>query len=124
MIKLKTYLIVFFMMIVVDYMGPAVAGDKVGHVKPEREVLTQAEEVGFDYLGKLRRAQRGEIEAAVALIDFSTQTDAAAALAHGWVLLDLQKILGRRKFATCLGHASNAGRRSALRIMKVARTYE
>jgi len=87
-------------------------------------VLTQAKDVGFDYIGNLRRAERGEIEATVALINFSSHTDAAGALAHGWVLLDVQQIMGRKKFASILERATNVGRTSALRIMEVARTYQ
>jgi hypothetical protein len=80
--------------------------------------------VGFDYMGNLRRAERGEIAAAVALINFSSKTDAAGALAHGWVLLELQKSMGRTKFSISLSRATDVGRKSALEIMKVARTYK
>jgi hypothetical protein len=104
--------------------GVASPRDSVLHIQPEPEVLTQAKEVGFDYIGNLRRAERGEIEATVALINFSSHTDAAGALAHGWVLLDVQQIMGRKKFASILDRATNVGRTSALRIMEVARTYQ
>ena len=104
--------------------GVASPRDSVLHIQPEPEVLTQAKDVGFDYIGNLRRAERGEIEATVALINFSSHTDAAGALAHGWVLLDVQQIMGRKKFASILDRATNVGRTSALRIMEVARTYQ
>jgi hypothetical protein len=103
--------------------GPPQA-DAVSHIRPEPEVLTVAKEVGFDYMGNLRRAEKGEADAIIALINFSPQTDAGATLAHGWVLLDLQKMIGRDKFANALVRATNAGRKSAVESMEVAGTYE
>ena len=99
-------------------------GDGVSHIRPEPEVLTVAKEVGFDYMGNLRHAEKGEADAIIALINFSPQTDAAASLAHGWVLLDLQKMIGHDKFASALARAKTDGRKSALNSMEVATTYE
>jgi hypothetical protein len=98
--------------------------DSVSHIRPEPEVLTTAEDVGFDYMGKLRGAETGDIVATIAIIDFSIHTDAAGGLAHGWVLLDLQKLIGREKFANALAKATESGRESALGSMEVAATYE
>jgi hypothetical protein len=96
---------------------------EISHIQPEREVLTTARDVGFDYMGNLRRAEKGQIEAIVALINFSPQMDAAASLAQGWVLLDLRKIVGNDKFANALARATKVGRKSALDSMEVAGTY-
>jgi hypothetical protein len=98
--------------------------DQVSHIEPEPEVLTQAGDVGFDYVGNLRRAEKGELDATVALINFSSHTDAAGSLAHGWVLLDLEKRMGRAKFASILARATKLGRTNALEHMEVARTYK
>jgi hypothetical protein len=98
--------------------------DEVSHIQPEPEVLTQAGDAGFDYVGNLRRAEKGEIDATLALINFSSHTDAAGSLAHGWVLLDLEKRVGRAKFASILAHATKLGRTTALEHMEVARTYK
>ena len=97
--------------------------DTASHIRPQLEVLTAAQDVGFDYVGNLRRAEKGETKAIVALINFSPRVDAAASLAHGWVLLDLQKITGREKFANSLAHATTKGRKTALSDMEVAGTY-
>jgi hypothetical protein len=87
-------------------------------------VLAAAKDIGFDYMGNLRRAEKGEADAIVALFNFSPQLDAAASLAHGWVLLDLQKIMGREKFASALSRARPSVRKMALSDMDVARTYK
>jgi PBP1b-binding outer membrane lipoprotein LpoB len=104
-------------------LAGASRGDTISQIRPEPEVLTVAQDVGFDYIGNLRRAENGDIEATVALINFSIYTDAAASLAHGWVLLDLKQMIGRNKFASFLARATNAGRTSALEYMDVARKY-
>jgi hypothetical protein len=124
MTKFRTSLIILCIGLSADCSGPATATDRARHIKPEPEVLTQAEDAGFDYIGKLRRAERGETEAVVALINFSSKTDAAGALAHGWVLLELRKMIGKDKFSNALAHATKLGRMSALDIMEVAATYE
>jgi hypothetical protein len=98
--------------------------DPGSHIRPELEVLTAAQEVGFDYVGNLRRAEKGETKALVTLINFSPQVDAAASLAHGWVLLDLQKITGTQKFVNSLARATMNGRKCALRDMEIAGTYK
>jgi hypothetical protein len=124
-INLRVLAIVLVAELLTGCSFPDVASgrDTASQIRPELEVLTGAQDVGFDYLGNLRRAEKGETKAIVALINFSPQVDAAASLAHGWVLLDLQKITGREKFANSLAHATRNGRKSAVSDMEVAGTY-
>jgi hypothetical protein len=126
MINVRDFTIISSIWLLAACSAPsgALQEDAVSHIRPEPEVLTVAEEAGFDYMGNLRRAEKGEAEAIVALINFSPQTDAAASLAHGWVLLNLRKMIGSDKFANALARATNAGRKSALNSMEVAGTYE
>jgi hypothetical protein len=124
MSKFRIVLLASLMGVLGGCLGPLVAGDSVSPIEPEAEVLTQARDAGFDYIGSLRRAERGEIAATVALINFSIHTDAAGALAHGWVLLELQKMIGKGKFSDALAAAKSDGRKSALESMEVAATYE
>ena len=124
MTKFRTSLIILCIGFSAGCSAPATATDRVRHIRPEPEVLTQAGDAGFDYIGKLRRAELGETEAVVALINFSVQTDAAGALAHGWVLLELREMIGNHKFSNGLAHATTAGRLSALDIMETAAGYE
>jgi hypothetical protein len=124
MTKFRTSLIILCIGLSAGCSGPAAATNRVWRIQPEREVLTVAEEARFDYMGILRRAEMGEADALVALINFSPQTDAAASLAHGWVLLDLRKMIGNGKFASALARATNVGRKSALGSMETAARYE
>jgi hypothetical protein len=112
--------------LLISCSGPATAqqAGRVPQIQPEREVLTVAEDAGFDYIGNLRRAEKKDLDAVIALVNFSPQTDAASALAHGWVLLELQKMIGKDAFAKALSLATEPGRKSTLTIMKVAGTYE
>lgn len=107
-----------------SHLAVATDADSGSHIQPEREVLVVAEEARFDYIGNLRRAEAGQPDAIVALINFSSQTDAAASLAHGWVLLDLRKMIGNDKFTSALARSTDVGRKSALDSMHVAATYE
>lgn len=104
---------------------PEAHGDRTRSefIRPEPEVLGQASNVGLAYIPALRKAEHGDHAALVQLINFSPQTDAAGALAHGWVLLELRRIVGPAEFSAALRHASEAGRESAARIMRVASTY-
>jgi hypothetical protein len=126
MIKIKGFAIILIIGLLAACSAPADGPRKgsVSSIQPEGDVLTAAKEKGFDYLGNVRRAEKGEIDATVALINFSTQTDAAASLAHGWVLLDLQQMMGTDKFASALARATGIGRKNALEYMDVAKTYK
>lgn len=68
------------------------------------ETLDQARRVRFDYGGHLVRAEQGDIAAIVQLLRFSLHTDAAGAMGHAWVLLQLMQIVGDPQFSAAVGH--------------------
>lgn len=63
------------------------------------ETLSQAEDKGFDYSAVLARAEQGDQKAIAELMRFSLETDAAGALGHGVVLVELVGKVGDRRFA-------------------------
>jgi hypothetical protein len=93
-------------------------------ITPEQEVLTAALYVHFPYLRTLRRAESGNLSALRELIEFSVHTDAAASLAHGWVLLELRDIIGREAFQKAITAASARACERTLSLIEVAGTYE
>jgi hypothetical protein len=93
-------------------------------IRPESEVFAQARKANFKYIETLRQAETGDIAAAVRLVNFSQKTDAAGALAHGWVLLEVKRRIGEREFSAALQRASPNGRAAAVRLMEVASKYD
>lgn len=87
-------------------------------------MLSAAKEVGFPYVSILAKAENGNTYAITQLINFSVNTDAAASLAHGCVLLDLKRIVGKEKFLAAWKRASNVGRARALGQMETATECE
>jgi hypothetical protein len=64
------------------------------------ETLWQATAVDFDYQRTLARAIEGDRLAAQKLMAFSTETDAAGALGHALVLMELMHRVGDNDFAS------------------------
>jgi len=93
-------------------------------ITPEPEVLSAASNARFAYLPTLRRAESGDSSAMRELVEFSGHTDAAAALAHGWVLLELRDIIGKAAFDTAVAAASPYARETTLSLIETAGTYE
>jgi hypothetical protein len=93
-------------------------------IMPEPEALSAASDVRFPYLPTLRRAESGDSSALRELVEFSVHTDAAAALAHGWVLLELRDIIGKAAFDTAVAAASSHARETTLNLIETAGTYE
>jgi hypothetical protein len=93
-------------------------------IAPEPEVLSAASDVHFPYLQTLRRAESGDSSALRSLIEFSVHTDAAAALAHGWVLLELRDIVGRAAFERAVAGSSPRARETILGLIETAGAYE
>jgi hypothetical protein len=87
-------------------------------------VLIAASDARFPFLQILRRSESGDSSALRELIEFSVHTDAAAALAHGWVLLELRNIIGRAAFNNVVAAASPLARETALDLIETAGTYE
>jgi hypothetical protein len=87
-------------------------------------VLSVASDARFPYLQMLRKAESGDSSALRELIEFSVHTNAAAALAHGWVLLELRDIIGRAAFNKVVAAASPLARETALNLIETAGTYE
>lgn len=93
-------------------------------INPEPEVITQAEDAGFDYRDTLAKAEAADVNAVTKLVEFSPSTDAAGALAHGWVLLALKRKIGNSAFDRAFSEASLVSRTRTVEIMNVAGTYE
>ena len=87
-------------------------------------MLSVASDIRFPYLRTLRRAEAGNSSALHALIEFSVHTDAAAALAYGWVLLELRDIIGKVAFDRAVGAVSPRARETTLSLIETAGTYE
>jgi hypothetical protein len=66
------------------------------------EILSEAEQRGFDYCGNFHAAIGGDESAIDRLIDFSRFTDAGSALGHGCAIVKVIQAVGDDRFAACI----------------------
>jgi hypothetical protein len=88
----------------------------------EPELLAAAREAHFDYMKQLARAERGDGDALLALIEVSPKIahSAAGSEQHGDVLLAFRKRVGRTTFTDAMGRASPDARGAATITLRVA----
>jgi hypothetical protein len=87
------------------------------------ETLQVADESSFDYLATLRRAMDGDEAAAHDLFLFADRVDAASALGHGVVLVDLATAVGDKQFAKWIRRESPDRCRQTLRLLEAGFDY-
>ena len=87
------------------------------------ETLGVAERVGFHYLEKLNAAESGDGQALAALFRFSQHVDAASALGHGVILIELAAHLGDERFAVCAAAESAEIRQLLRRLLEAGAAY-
>jgi hypothetical protein len=90
------------------------------------EVLAAAEEVHFDYMKQLARAERGDVHALVALIELSARIghSAAGSEQHGDILLAVRHRVGGIAFTQAIHRASPEARHAATLDLEVAEENE
>jgi hypothetical protein len=91
-------------------------------ISVDPEVLSAAREAHFDYTKQLARAERGNIDALLALIQLSPKIahSAAGSEQHGDILLALRKRVGSATFSDAMRRASPDAQRAATDTLEVA----
>jgi hypothetical protein len=106
-----------------------------GHPRAERsaagivvepELLSAARDARFDYMKQLARAERGDQNALLALIEIGPRIahSAAGSEQHGDVLLALRENLGSAAFRKAISRASAAAQHDASETLEVAEENE
>jgi len=90
------------------------------------EVLSAAREAQFDYMKQLARAERGDVDALLALIELSPRIahSVAGSEQHGNILLSLRHRVDRAAFSKAMHRASPDAQREAALTLEIAEENE
>lgn len=98
----------------VEHSSPGIAADP--------EILVAARDVHFDYMGQLRRAERGDRQALLALIQFTPRISYSAAgyEQQGDILLEVRDRVGKHVFESVMADASADAQEATKLTLEVA----
>jgi hypothetical protein len=114
-----------FAMFAACVTNPRVEHSPAG-IAVDPEVLSAAREVHFDYMKQLALAERGDVDALLALIELSPRIahSAAGSEQHGDILLAVRKHVGSTVFSQTIHRASPNAQRAATVDLEVAEENE
>jgi hypothetical protein len=87
------------------------------------ETLDQGRKRGFDYQAVLVRAERGDEASLAELMRFGLETDAAGALGHGVVLVELLQRIGDSAFGAVVARRSTCVRECLAESLRAGEDY-